>query len=880
MNKIYLLLVSMIFLYTIEAETCTIKSLIPSNDTEWGFVQYECLIEDGKGFLIPWGNSILSVNKTKRYNEFYIYLNGEQLLPSSLILNEGDQYSIDDSIKIKHVSYSAVGKVSTVEIILEKRPSIFLRYEIEKSKLYSYEKFYVDLFIRNCGYLNAKNISIKPIYDKFITLELIEPTDFISTLYPSCREEKIRFHFKLGGIINTTKSEIVLGVYYEYINLATNKLRKDYQSISIPIEIIGGVDVKIFRNITYPWDFERNKPKEYAEPNEKVRITDTIYIRGTCKKGYKMLVENEYPSVISVIGDNEFSGDVNRIDEIVLSYLITSSNEIEFTQKLKVRVIDKCIEREFFIESKPITIKFKKVRKIAFDVDYYINDIYLKELEKEKIKAIKLNINKSYKFKTIIHYAGNVVLKNISIQLSILNATQHVLSLKNINLEYIYPNEKISNEIIYTFRSYGEYSLVLTLIYYDEYYNRYEKVERKLKIYVGLYIRCIPSYSIVYDPKIKGYLFNLKISISNEGPLTAKEIWMELKYPEKFIVKDYTGRAMIGTSYVTLKLDELNPDTVTETPPIDITFFIPEKGVYNITTIIHAKDGYNNVYEFLCPYTLDIARYILFEEANLSIKLYFEKTKKNYVEIPLGYKVKLITVVENNGNRTGTFLLNYIFDKLVQVINGSRTVKLTIKPNEKIILYHELKPFYYGVFRNILEIIGENLYKQVPFKINVTGKYPKLLFDVFFNETKKTNVTLTDKKQVTIIYTLKNVGDVYCDIDLKFINLNKTFTFRLNPGDSVRGSFNVKATKNMSLEAIAYIKNFELELKKNLNLTVYTPTKKVPKVNISKKTKTPYIKVPTNKTVIQKRKIFNKYLLAFVVGLIIVIILVIRRLYY
>ena len=853
-------LIIFIFLITISYSDCNLKELIPKDDYDWGYKVYECQINDQGSVTINWGEDVLKISKTKKFNEFYIYLNDIQMFPSSIILDEGEKFLYKNILEIEHVSYDASSRKSILRVTLEKRPRILLRYGLEKDEVYPGEIFEIDIFLKNCGSLNARNVSIEVSHDKILTLLHIEPGKFFPIISPNCNDTTIKLYFKSGSVLEKTETDISIKVSYNYTNLVSNVIKSNYEVIRIPIKILGGLSVDIDRKISYPWDVNKKRPKDYAEPGEKIYITDTVKISGYCKKGYKINVINDFPSIIRVIGENNFIGRVDPNDEIVLSYIITSNHEIEMYHKTLVKVLDLCSGYEYTFESKPIKIVFKKIRKINFEIDYYMDDY------KIETDVLKLEMFKPYEFKSVIKYVGNVILKNITIEFTIENSSK-ILSERKYELKKLYPGEKISTKINYIFNKSGEYYIKLKITYFDEYYNKYQKIEKKIKIYIGMYIKSTISYSIRYDTRIDKYVLNLIIFLLNEGPLVAKDLWINLSYPETFLVKNYEGLFTIKKGLALLYLKELPVNKLYRI--FNITFLIPERGIYVMNMSVNAKDSYNNIYTFLYNYTVDVKRYVIFKEAKISCKVYFEKTGKNYIEVPLGYNVKLVTEIKNLGNETKELLLRYNLNEYVSVISGDKEIKTLIKPGEKIILFHKLKPIYYGILRNYLEIIGENYYNRAPFVINVTGKSPKIRMEVFFKENKNDTIKVESGKNVTISYRIKNVGDVFINASLKIEN--KTINFTLNPGEEIIGEIEIKAYKDKKIDAELFIKNFEMKIKKELMIKTYKP----------KGVGAAPLKIKPGGKVKEKEKVFfDPFLIGIIVAIAIIFFLILRRTYY
>ncbi len=856
---IALLFLCLLIFIQISYSDCIFKYSIPEDDPDWGYDVYECNISDLSSVYIQWGEDVLKISKTKRYNEFYIYINNESLIPSSIIIDEGEKYIYKNIMEIEHIKYYVDSRKSLIKLILEKRPRILLRYGIEKPSVYPGERFSVDLFLKNCGTLNARNLTVEISYDKILKLLNVEPGTFFPILSPDCKDITIRIIFEAGAVLNITETTISIKVLYNYINLINNVVQSNYKVIKIPVKILGGLDVKIYRDVNYPWDIKRKKQRNYAEPGEKIYITDIVEVHGTCKKGYILYIKNEYPSSLKVIGDSNFVGKIDKDEKVSLSYILTSDNEIELIHRTFVKIYDLCSGYNFTYLSKPIKIIFKRVTNITFYTIYTIDDVQIKS------NKIKLEPNKTYEFKSSIKYLGNIPLRNVSIAFSIENST-NVLSKKSYTLNKIYPGEIISLTIYHSFKEYGEYFLKTKITYFDEYHKRYEKVEKRIKLYVGLIIRPIILYDIKYDYTINKYLLDVETFILNEGQLIGRDIWIRVEFPEEFLVRNYEGLVTIKEGKAIYYLDNLKPKDLKRI--FKIEFIVPKKGLYTIYIYITSKDPYDNIYNYKYNYTINVKRYIIFKEAKITVNVYFEKTRKRYVEIPLGYKALLITEISNNGNETIRMNLKYDLSKFIKVESGKKNITLTLKPGEKVTLFHSLKPIYYGVYKNYLEIRSKDFLKKLPFIINVTGKSPKFIFKIHFKKSKNNSIVLIKGENATIEYFVKNIGDVFLDISL--IIENETISFTLNPDESIIGEINVTAFKNKTIRTYLIVNNFDYTVEKNLNIIVMERNESIKKEVIKER------KMPLK---IQKER-FNPFLIGLVLIIIVTILLIIRKIYY
>lgn len=212
--------------------------------------------------------------------------------------------------------------------------------------------------------------------------------------------------------------------------------------------------------------------------------------------------------------------------------------------------------------------------------------------------------------------------------------------------------------------------------------------------------------------------------------------------------------------------------------------------------------------------------------------------------------------------------LKYDLSKFIKVESGKKNITLTLKPGEKVTLFHSLKPIYYGVYKNYLEIRSKDFLKKLPFIINVTGKSPKFIFKIHFKKSKNNSIVLIKGENATIEYFVKNIGDVFLDISL--IIENETISFTLNPDESIIGEINVTAFKNKTIRTYLIVNNFDYTVEKNLNIIVMERNESIKKEVIKER------KMPLK---IQKER-FNPFLIGLVLIIIVTILLIIRKIYY
>lgn len=371
------------------------------------------------------------------------------------------------------------------------------------------QTFTADIIIKNVGELEADNIAIIPIPRNFTVIE--KEGEYLLPLCPDSTHT-LSYKIKAPGSWNISNFTFSWAVNYSDMS-PKGPERKYFDIINNSLKVVGGPELKITRNIIYPWDNEKLGHKKEALIGEKVTVQVNITNQGKVLNFNGKTREYLEKGLEFISGDTKWEGSLSPGNSVFLNYFVTSGKNGTYNVSSIVEYHNEAGFTFFVNETASKGIEFGAPRP-RFSIGRWVNNTEIDDL---------LHVNSTNPVNI------TVVLKNNgtrdAYRIGIRETSEMNLSASQFNLGHLHVDKTFNYSYILRGREYGRNYLNTAISFRDN---------------TSGYKSNLSSYVFVDAPKIElNFSFSkilddikLDVTVWNVGSLWARDVEVEFDFPQ------------------------------------------------------------------------------------------------------------------------------------------------------------------------------------------------------------------------------------------------------------------------------------------------------------------------------------------------------------